>query len=325
MEKIYVESCNGGILFESELPIKDFLKKNGRIIEFPSLKIYEENFPDCNYSLKYINNSNRIFKVNDELTQIYIEYPISELNQYSIIYPGYLLIEKNHYDNNSLTCHSACVEKNGEASLFLGKVGSGKTSVAINLCCNYGYKLVANDKTVLQFQNNKLHALGGTKFLFLRYESIARNLPNLLSLFSNRPTDFNYSYNEKKVDSWQYKVRVLPEEIGINESTCIPEIKNIYFLHVDENQEKLVVNDGNSLANRLYLNELLSRTIRCMETTFRDKNNIESSYIPSFDCEKYYNFRKELISYMIDTINLEYISGNIHDVSKYVNQKQLLK
>lgn len=51
--------------------------------------------------------------------------------------------------------HTAIVEKNGEATMLIGKAGVGKTSLALYLCTKYGYNFVCNDKTVISVRNNE--------------------------------------------------------------------------------------------------------------------------------------------------------------------------
>lgn len=320
MEKIYVESAGTGIIYESDLPLYDYFKSNGRFLEFPGLFISKDLINNkSDYHLIYRNSKNE--KLIYEEKNMRINYPIEKVNELSLIYPGYILLEQARLHNRSVTCHSACVEKDGKAILLLGKTGSGKTITAINLCLNYGYNMIANDRTILRDDEIGLEAIDGTKFIFLRYESIKRNLPSLLGLFTDKEIDVNYRSQGKIIDTWRKKIRVLPQSLNMNICNTPTKIMKVIMLHVDENQSELITNIDNSLATRLYLNENLSATVRGLYTTFRDNRNIESLYIPSLDSENHYQVRRNIISKVINECEIEYVSGSIFDVSEYIDAK----
>lgn len=127
--------------------------------------------------------------------------------------------------------------------IFLIRPSSGKTTLSLDLCDKYNYSLIGNDRNVIGFNSDEeLVAFDGTKFVFLRYESIKRNVPELLGLFPN----------EKK-DSWLRKVKVLPDDLSIRVSSNVPITKS-YIIYVDNSQKKLYCRNGDDPANRLYLN-----------------------------------------------------------------------
>lgn len=320
MESIFVESAGTGIIYNSDKPLYDYFMKNGKFLEFPGLKISKDLIENqSEYSLTYQKSLIKSLECSDK--QINISFPIERVNELSIIYPGYILIEKARINNSSVSFHSACIEKDGKGILFLGKIGSGKTTTTINLCRNYGYNLISNDVTVVKIDDKKLEALDGTKFLFLRYESLKRNLPDLLPIFDDKEVDVNYRNGKKNIDNWQKKIRILPNEINISCSSQPVEIKKIFMLHIDDSQKKIYESNDNTLNTSLLLNEELSKVIRGINTTFRDNKNIASLYIPSIDTAKHYILRNNIIDCMLNKIGIEYISGNINDVSKCIDEK----
>ncbi len=317
MEEVYLESSKTGIIYITDLPIYEYLKKNKDFMEFPELVITKQDkFLNNDYVLRYINSDDKRIDVNNN--ELVIQYPISEVNCDSIIYPGYLLIEKKRLNTKEVTCHSACITKDGKGILFMGRSGSGKTTLMLDMCINKGYSLLGNDSTILKYKDGKLYANGGTKFIFLRYESIKRNLPYLLDAFNNREVDANYVLSDK-VDTWRKKVRVLPDELNIQTDSNEVEIIKAYMVHIDENQNEIYNNLDTSLVSKLYLNEILSENIRGVKTTFMDKTYTPCLYIPSMDSKEHYEVRKLIIDEIIHGCNLEYISGNINDVTNKID------
>jgi hypothetical protein len=88
------------------------------------------------------NNDAEIYYYNDaknditELIYSMIEYTIFRLLPY-----------------NSIILHASMVEYNGQAIIFSGKSGSGKTTMAI-LSHNYGANIIENEHTIFNIDNN---------------------------------------------------------------------------------------------------------------------------------------------------------------------------
>lgn len=310
MERIYVETSGAGLVYESDMELKQYLEAQKDTLEFPGLKICE-NIPKGNHDyIKY--RDSELKYIHCCPNGIEISYPSSELTPASIIFMGYILMEKQRMEKYMLTAHSACVGKDNSAIFLLGKAGSGKTSVALKLCLDYDYSLISNDRTVIGLNGErKLAAFAGTKFIFLRYESIKRNLPQLLGLFP-----------EIVADSWLTKTKVFPEDIGITKTDSLHRITNSYMVHVDERKSELYVANGDTPANRLFLNEIFSMYIRGIYTTFCDKNFNAQGYIPSYDNEIFYKNRCEIINALLENNSLQYVSGNVDAVSQYIDERQ---
>ena len=178
---------------------------------------------------------------------------------------------------------------------FFNQAKCGKTTLSLDLCDKYNYSLIGNDRNVIGFNSDEeLVAFDSTKFVFLRYESIKKNIPEQLGLFPN----------EKK-DSWLRKVKVLLDDLSIIVSSNVTITKS-YIIYVDNSQKKLYCRREDDPANRLYLNELFSMYIRGMYTTFSDKKFRAVGYVPSYDTVQCYKNRTELIN----------------AVSEYISEKQ---
>lgn len=228
----------------------------------------------------------------------------------TILFMAYPLLEVNRREKRRLTCHCAGVSINGKGILILGKEGAGKTTLAIELCRKYNAKLIGNDLCVIDYNFlNNLKLLGGTKYIFLRYESIKRNIPELLKKFDLQKDD-------KKIDTWTLKKKFFPEDLGMQVEKSEVIIDSIFIVHIDQ-EKNFYHKETNSLTDILHINENFSRYIRNTCTTMINSNNI-IDYIPSLDSKEFYIQRKELINYLFNNKKIKYLSGNIEDVSKYI-------
>ena len=319
-----IETCGTKISYDSDLDVYDYLIKNQQTIELPDIKISRG---ECGkYIVRYRDSVDKKIKCYNNEIQIF--YPKEEINEATVIYPAFALIEKQLFENNMTSFHSACVTKDDAGILLMGKTGSGKTTTAINLCINYDYMLMSNDKTILHSDKDGLVGVNGPKFVFLRYESIKRNIPKLLPVFEGKIVDSNYVHDKtNNIDTWLQKVKVQPSELGIKESANNIPIESAFLLHVDENQKNLVVRNAGNLQSTLYITECLNKMIRALEINVNDKYCRPIGYIDSYDNEKNFEFKQQITNQIIDDLKLIYISGNIKDISDYIddNHKKMIK
>lgn len=310
MYKMLVSSCGCCVEIESNINLYQRLKGKIDFIDFPKIMLEEKyKNEDIKYKVKYINCDNRTIKYEDNI--LIIKYPINELdNGMTIMFLLYPLLEVNRRFNKSLTCHAAAISLNGNGIMLLGKEGAGKTTIAIELCRKYGAKIIGNDLCVIDYKTlDNIKLLGGTQYFFLRYESIKRNIPQLLN-------KFNVENVKKNIDTWTLKKKFYPKELEIDIEKKIIEANKFYIVHID-NEKNLFCKDARTLNNILYLNENFSRYIRNTCTTMINNGKI-IDYIPSLDNKKFASERNELINYLFKTNKIEYVSGNISDVSNYI-------
>ncbi len=278
------------------------------MIDIPELVLLDGKSGNSGYYLRYNNSTlNKIIYSNEA---VYISYPYEECVIASIIlYALYPLMEKQNSQKYRLTCHAASVFINGNAVMLMGKEGSGKTSVAIELCRSKGAKLIANDLCVLDYSKiDEIKTICGTTFLTLRYESMKRNFPDtLFKLFANYESD-----------SWTTKIKIVPKKLGIEKRKRLSIVRKFYIIHIDNTKKKLDVANANNVINKLYFNENFSRYIRNTCTATMYKNDIVAD-IPSFDCEEFFAQRKKLINYIFNNSKVLYLSGNLKDVTEYIS------
>lgn len=226
----------------------------------------------------------------------------------TLLYAALPFFEHRRQKNGFVTAHASAVALSEGSILILGKEGSGKTVVALNLCRLHGAKLIGNDLVVVGTTGeDRLVTRDGTKFLSLRYESISRNIPDLLNLFP-----------ETGGDAWLRKVLVQPSEAGITIHEGVVPLTGVYLVHVDETKDRLFVKSADTLVTRLYLNENFSRYIRGTCMSLFDEHLRFLGYVPSVDSNDLFLRRSLLIDRLLKEYRMMYISGPLGRVVEYI-------
>lgn len=138
--KIHIQS------FKSTDELQEFCFRKYKIrinIEDNVLRNIETRVIGYSFVVRILNNNEaEIYFYNDvknditELLHSIIEYTIFRLLPY-----------------NSIILHASMVEYNGQAIIFSGKSGSGKTTMAI-LSHNYGADIIENEHTIINIDHN---------------------------------------------------------------------------------------------------------------------------------------------------------------------------
>lgn len=309
MEKFCIGINGAKIRYVSEVPLKEYYIKNKDFLEFFDAQIIDDD--SINHTITYYNTSinTGVEVLNNRMV---IRYPFDMLSESILLYMGYHLLEKQFGEQIKSSCHSACICKNGEATLLIGEAGAGKTSIAINLCENYGFSLISNDMTLIGIEEEKLMAYGGTKFINLRYLSVEKNMKFL-----------SYLFESKGIDSWNDKICVLARNLGYSEEYKPIPITNIIFVRLDNNSQKIQVTSADTWRNNFLLYQNLSSHIRGSAATFIDKNGHPIDFIPSFETRETYFNRKRIIDYMNSSESYSYVNGNLEDILNYINSLYL--
>lgn len=259
------------------------------------------------YRVVYRNSTEALLEFGKRSVDVH--FPWNQMrNGETVLYLGYPLVELQRQQRSSLTAHAACVEINGRAVLLLGKEGAGKTTLALELCLRHSARLIANDLAVIGLAGEDLVALGGTKFFFLRYESIRRSQPQLLPFFP-----------KSTVDPWLHKTKIQPEDLEIEVQQTNRPIVRAFMVHVDENQGEVYSDAANNLVTRLYLNENFSRYIRSTCTVMLGNDSYDlMGYIPSLDSKRLFEMRKSIIAAVLGQADLRYVSGDSKSLADHI-------
>ena len=310
MEKFTINILGAKVTYISSVPLRDYFIKNKNFMEFYNATVLpaENELTEDDYIVIYndTNNYSNPIVVNGNL--MVVQYPFENLNESILIYLGSHFFEKQFGMMGICSCHSACVSKDGKATLIVGDAGAGKTSLAFQLCAN-GYKLISNDMTLIGISSeDKLVAYAGTKFMNLRLLSVQQNMSELLYLFQNN-----------KGDNWTNKISVMAHDIGVLEEYEPTIIENVIFLRIDS-REKLSVRNGDSWRNNFLLYQNTSSHIRGSAATFIDKNGHPIGYIPPMETEETYYKRSYLLNKINKSENYKYVVGSLPEVVEYVDK-----
>lgn len=312
MEKFYIETHGAGVCYESDIELQSFFNK-GNFLQIPGITISQKVPDDCDKYVKYVASKENKFYCDGN--NMIIKYDPELITQSSIIRVGFLLLEKGLAEKKKVLVHSACVSKKNNSILFLGRSGSGKTSTVLNLCRNYGYRLVGNDRVIIGLNSDdKLFSYSGTDFINMRYGSVIKNTPELINHFDHF-----------EGDPWSNKKSTHSSNLNIKVEKRALEIAKGYLLHIDSEQKHFYHSLASEPVHKLFLNEIFTMGIRGIYSTFYDKNFNSCGYVPSFDCEEFYETRNKITKLIIQDKNFEQVSGNLQDTSSFIDNKFMLQ
>lgn len=261
---------------------------------------------DQEFTVRYANASFEPVTYSDK--SVLVTMPLEQLQSGEILlYAALPFLEVLHQRKQVVTMHAAAVECGGKAILLLGKAGAGKTSLTLSLCRNHRARLIGNDIVKVGLVNGSVQACAGSKYFFLREESIKRNIPDLLSLFP-----------QSEKDPWTHKIYCSPERLGLPTCEGGALITKSYLVHVDETMDELYTASADKMDTRLYLNENMSRYIRGTAIALFGQGSQFMGYVPSFDKPLFFNTRVRLIEKLIADSRMMYLSGNLKDSCNYI-------
>ncbi|MFN7161178.1 MAG: hypothetical protein ACK4NC_06300 [Candidatus Gracilibacteria bacterium] len=258
------------------------------------------------FVVEYSNSTDNYVYYSNKCAHVRI--PLAKLQSGELLlYAALPFLEVLQQRRSVITVHAAAVEIRGKAVLLLGKVGAGKTSLIISLCQNHQAQLIGNDIVKIEMAEEKIMACTGSKYFFLREESIRRNIPSLLSLFP---------YSEK--DSWTHKIYCTPSELGIIIGKGFVPITRSYLVHIDETMDKLHSVNADTMDTRLYLNENMSRYIRGTAIALFEEGRKFLGYVPSFDTPDFFSMRVRVTEQLISMSKIKYVAGNLKDTCQHI-------
>jgi hypothetical protein len=301
----YTLSIDGeSVGVRSETDLTPIFAKWKDLAHFDGVRV--DSGGDHEFIVEYTNTSDNEVRYSGNIVNVAVSLTSLQTGEL-LLYAALPFLEILCQRKQIVTMHAAAVELNGQAILLLGKAGAGKTSLTLSLCRNHGARLIGNDIVKVRLIDGVVVVCAGSKYFFLRQESIKRNIPDLLSLFP-----------QSVKDPWTHKIYCLPEKLGI--VTCDEQIQitKSYLVHVDETMDDLYTVSANKMDTRLYLNENMSRYIRGTAIALFGEGSQFIGYVPSFDMASFFNMRVRLMEVIISDTGMMYVAGSLHDTCHHI-------
>lgn len=249
-------------------------------------------------------------KTNENNTFI-ISGSFEEFSQsHTLPYFIHYILEGERAKKGKATIHAAAVSKKGKGILILGKQGSGKTSITLELCRKYGYFLVGNDLVLTGLQKDSGYLYGGTKIFRVRATTIKDYNKDLEKFFKTSSND-----------EWTQIAIIRPSEIQVMvEKSAVP-IQAIYYVHLYPPGHNFIVKEVDKLFSRVYLYQIFSEYIRGSAIVpLVGKDLRFSNYLPSLETRETFLKRIQFINWIINNKNYKYIAGELADICRFINR-----
>jgi len=232
------------------------------------------------------------------------------LQSHTIPYFIHYILESERSKKGKATIHAAAVSKNGKGILILGKQGSGKTSITLELCRKYGYSLVGNDLVLVGLQRDLGYLYGGTKIFRLRVTTI-----------KDYNKDLKKFFKPNNNDEWTQIALIEPDKIQVLIEKSIVPIHAIYYVHLYPPDHNFVVGEVDKLFSRIYLYQIFSEYIRGSAIIPLIGEDLRfSDYIPSLDTRDAFEKRIRFINWIINNKNYKYIAGALADICTFIDK-----
>lgn len=230
----------------------------------------------------------------------------------TIPYFVHYILEAERAVKGKSTIHAAAVSKDNKGILILGKQGSGKTSIALELCRKYGYSLIGNDLVLAGFKNGVGYLYGGTKIFRLRATTIKHYNKDFKKFFQQ-------NLNR---DEWTNTIIIGPAEIGIATEKQVVPIQAIYYIHLYSPHHDFFASAVDALLSKIYLYQIFSEYIKgAAIIPLVGKNLHYGGYLPSLDTETFFNSRIKFIEWIIAHQSFKYIAGQMSDICSFIDRR----
>lgn len=247
----------------------------------------------------------------DENSNFFISGSFEEFSQ-SCTLPYFIhyILERERAKKGKATIHAAAVSKNGKGVLILGKQGSGKTSITLELCREYGYSLVGNDLVLTGLQKGTGYLYGGTKVFRVRATTI-----------KDYNKDLEKFFKPSSNDEWTRITIIRLGEIQVMAERSVVPIQAVYYVHLYPPGHNFIAKEADKLFSRVYLYQIFSEYIRGSAIIpLVGKDLRFSDYIPPFDTGDAFAKRIKFINWIIDNKNYKYIAGELTDICNFIDK-----
>lgn len=247
----------------------------------------------------------------DENGNFFISGSFEEFSRsHTLPYFIHYILERERAKKGKATIHAAAVSKKGKGILILGKQGSGKTSITLELCRKYGYSLVGNDLVLTGLQKDSGYLYGGTKIFRVRATTI-----------KDYNKDLERFFKSSNNDEWTRIAIIMPGEIQVMAEKSVVPIQAIYYVHLYPPGHNFIAKEVDKLFSRVYLYQIFSEYIRGSAIIpLVGKDLRFSDYLPSLDTRETFLKRIKFINWIIDNKYYKYIAGELADICRFIDR-----
>jgi hypothetical protein len=232
------------------------------------------------------------------------------LQSHTIPYFIHYILESERAKKGKATIHAAAVSKRGKGIIILGKQGSGKTSITLELCRRYGYSLVGNDLILTGLERDLGYLYGGTKIFRIRATTVK---------YYNKDLKKFFKLNNN--DEWTRIAIIEPDKIKVLIEKSIVPIHAIYYVHLYPPNHDFIAKKVDKLFSRIYLYQIFSEYIRGSAIIPLIGRKLRfSDYIPSLDTRDAFEKRIRFINWITNNKNYKYIAGALTDICAFIEK-----
>ncbi len=270
------------------------------------------NFP----VIEYENSENENVLIDTKQNKLFLSCKYEKLYKPDLVYYALCMFAKELNKKNMYFVHCSVVEKDGVATVLMGDSASGKTTLALYLCTEYGYNFVCNDRAIIGFIDNKPYVICGTLETYLRVGVIEKLFPK----FKNELTP------ELLERPWNNKIHLNPrfDELGIKIVNNV-EIGYMYFIFTYDSSEESAYIDRYLEDEKYYTWIAIQERISQYNRASRNIILSVGYPFPSFDNEELAQIRFGATKNISKNIKVADIRGTVKESAKMIFDEQFKK
>lgn len=225
----------------------------------------------------------------------------------------YLAASKLAANNGEFLTHAAAIfnPETNRSQVLLGEKGAGKTTLAIRLCSEAGFELIGNDQVYIGSTEDEIYTTGGNAWFNVRRTATASD--DYMQRFAKKIDD-----HTGLRPSWNDKVRLNPEDIGVKRKLGSVVVGNIFHIRLDPKQDSLYASPWRGVQQNLVLHERFGRHISGQATPLQDDKGSYLGSLPLIDYSRSVSQRDLLVKRIISKGVLEVFAPSSEAAYEYI-------
>lgn len=264
------------------------------------------------FVVMYIDSASHEACFDEKNKEFVLLFPYSELIGTEIIKTIIgLCVQWTLQDHDVFMLHaSCCIDEKNHPHVFWGHSGSGKTSIALELCRKNNWCFYSNG--ALLINGGSLRIVGSLKkHIKLRFSSVVQQDEVLANKIFFEHHEEDNLYNLKK--------NVTPEELGIKKAEGEYHLRDICFIKLMEDCFFSSRPSPKEIAMSVYSD--ISRFVRQSEVylVYGCDNTL---LLPHMDNVALYNKRINFIQNIIENVNVFSLHGSLTECRNFILREQ---